>query len=52
MKEKQLRRLVVLNRAQRLVGMISLGDLAVATGDKELAGTTLEKVSQPTGPSS
>jgi len=36
MKEKQLRRLVVLNRDKRLVGIVSLGDLAVETGDEKL----------------
>jgi CBS domain-containing protein len=47
MKEKQVRRLVVLNRDKRLVGIVSLGDLAVATGDDALAGKTLEAVSEP-----
>ena len=49
MKEKQIRRLVVLNRDKRLAGIVSLGDLAVETGDEHLAGKTLEHVSQPTG---
>lgn len=48
MKEKQIRRLVVLNRDKRLAGIVSLGDLAVETGDEHLAGETLERVSQPT----
>jgi len=47
MKEKQIRRLVVLNRDKRLVGIISLGDLATEMGDERQAGRTLEKVSQP-----
>ncbi len=47
MREKQLRRLVVLDRDKRLAGIVSLGDLAVETGDRRLAGKTLEKVSQP-----
>ena len=47
MKEKQIRRLVVLNRDKRLVGIVSLGDLAVETGNDKLAGDTLEKVSEP-----
>jgi len=47
MKEKQIRRLPVLNRDKRLVGIVSLGDLAVQTGDDKMAGDTLEKVSQP-----
>lgn len=44
MEEKQVRRLVVLSRDKRLVGIVSLGDLAVETGDKALAGEVLEKV--------
>ena len=48
MKEHQVRRLVVLNRDKRLVGIISLGDLAVETGDEKMAGQTLEQVSLPT----
>ncbi|MCI0461907.1 MAG: CBS domain-containing protein [Gemmataceae bacterium] len=47
MKERQVRRLLVLNRDKRLVGIVSLGDLAVETGDEEMAGQTLEAVSQP-----
>jgi len=49
MKDKQIRRLVVLNHDKRMVGIVSLGDLAVETGDEHLAGQTLEKVSQPAG---
>jgi CBS domain-containing protein len=48
MGEHQIRRLVVLNRDKRLVGIVSLGDLAVETGDEKLAGNTLEHVSLPT----
>jgi CBS domain-containing protein len=50
MKEKQIRRLVVLNRDKRLVGIVSLGDLAVDTGDEKLAGETLEQISEPAAP--
>src|SRR5262249_36172401 len=50
MKENQVRRLVVLNRDKRLVGIVSLGDLAVDTGDEQLAGSTLEGVSEPAKP--
>jgi len=50
MEEKQVRRLVVLNHDKRLVGIVSLGDLAVETGDEELAGAALEAVSQPNRP--
>ena len=47
MQENQVRRLLVLNRDKRLVGIVSLGDLAVETGDEVLAGQTLEEVSLP-----
>ena len=38
MEQNQIRRLVVLNRDKRMVGILSLGDLAVDTGDEQLAG--------------
>lgn len=44
MSNRQVRRLAVLNRDKRLVGMISLGDLATK-GAGEAAGETLEAVS-------
>ena len=47
MKEKQIRRLPVLDRNRRLVGIVSLGDLAVQGRDDELSGETLEKISEP-----
>jgi CBS domain-containing protein len=49
MEEHQLRRLIVLNRDKRLVGILSLGDLAVHTGDDRLAGQVAEAVSEPAG---
>ncbi len=45
MEVKQIRRLVVLNQKKTLVGIVSLGDVAVKTGRDELAGEILEKVS-------
>ena len=50
MEENQVRRLVVLNRDKRLVGIVSLGDLAVKTGDDKLSGDALEQVSEPAEP--
>jgi CBS domain-containing protein len=47
MEEHQLRRLIVLNRDKRLVGILSLGDLAVHTADDRLAGEVAEAVSEP-----
>jgi len=46
MEQKQIRRLVVLNRDKRMVGIVSLGDLAVQTGDEQLAGNALEGISE------
>jgi CBS domain-containing protein len=51
MRDQQIRRLVVLNRNRKLVGIISLGDIAVDTHDEELAGSALEAISQPAMPS-
>jgi CBS domain-containing protein len=50
MTEQQVRRLVVLNQSKQLSGIISLGDLAVHTGDVQQAGQTLEGVSEPSEP--
>jgi CBS domain-containing protein len=47
MKEKQIRRLPVLNRDKRLCGIVSLGDLAVETRDDEMVGEALEGISGP-----
>jgi len=38
---------VVLNKAKRLVGIVSLGDLACRTLDERLCGEVLEQVSEP-----
>jgi CBS domain-containing protein len=50
MEDHQLRRLVVLNRDKKLVGIVSLGDLAVETKDDKLKGQVLEDVSKPAEP--
>jgi CBS domain-containing protein len=50
MEEKQIRRLVILNRDKRLVGIVSLGDLATKTGSETRPGETLKRVSQPSMP--
>jgi len=50
MEEKQIRRLAVLDHNKRLVGILSLGDLAVKTADDRLSGEALERVSQPARP--
>lgn len=45
MEVKQIRRLVVLDRAKKLVGILSLGDISVRASE-ELSGEILEKVSE------
>jgi CBS domain-containing protein len=50
MGQKQVRRLPVLNRDKRLVGIVALGDLAVEDGSEQLAGEALEGISAPSSP--
>jgi CBS domain-containing protein len=51
MGDQQVRRLPVVNRDKRLVGILSLGDLAVAEG-AEPAAEALASISLPGGPHS
>lgn len=48
MENRQVRRLPVINRDKRLVGILSLGDLAVRTHRERLVGEVLECISEPT----
>jgi CBS domain-containing protein len=47
MQDVQLRRLLVVDDSGHLTGIVSIGDLALQTGDDKLSGHTLEKVSEP-----
>src|SRR5215813_1130006 len=49
MEAKQIRRLAVLDHNKRLVGIVSLGDLAVKSPDEHLTAEALEQVSLPIG---
>ena len=49
MRKAQVRRVPVLDRENRLVGMVSLGDLAVK-GDQGQAGSALRSISEPARP--
>ena len=46
MKQRQIRRLPVVNREKQLVGIVALGDIAT-TGKDRLSGDALEQISQP-----
>jgi CBS domain-containing protein len=50
MEVRQIRRLPVLNRDKCLIGIVSLGDIAVHAGDRDMAGETLQEISQPAAP--
>jgi CBS domain-containing protein len=50
MKQKQIRRVPILSREKRLVGIVSLGDLAVETDNSGQAGEALEEISEPAIP--
>jgi CBS domain-containing protein len=49
MREHQVRRVLVMNRDKRLVGIVSLGDLAKEAA-REHSGETLQEVSEPSEP--
>jgi CBS domain-containing protein len=51
MSEQRVRRLPVMNRDKRLVGMLSVGDLALKQG-KKAAGEAISGISQHGGPHS
>src|SRR5262245_61464904 len=46
MASKEIRRVLILNREKRLVGVISIGDLAQARGVQKKAGETMKEISQ------
>jgi CBS domain-containing protein len=50
MQGSQIRRVPVMDRQKRLIGMVSLGDLAIRAGAEEEVHDTLESVSQPSEP--
>lgn len=50
MRQRQIRRLLVLDDSDRLCGIVSLGDLALRSGDDTLTEDVLEDVSRPTHP--
>lgn len=47
MSQRQIRRLPVMDRDDKLVGIVALGDVARELGDDMLSGETLEQISKP-----
>jgi CBS domain-containing protein len=47
MEAKKIRRLVVLDKNKRLVGIVSLGDISLRSGSEDISYEILEKVSEP-----
>ncbi len=46
MQAKEVRRMLILNRQSRLVGVVSLGDIAKTTGETDVAGETLGEIAE------
>jgi CBS domain-containing protein len=46
MQEKEVRRIVIMNRDDSIVGVVSLGDIARTTGETQLAGETLGEIAE------
>lgn len=47
MEDRQVRRMPIINQDKELVGIVSLGDVAVKGADQSTTGEALEKISQP-----
>lgn len=50
MQENKIRRLPVINRERRLVGVISMGDIALATDKSNLVYAAVQNISTPDAP--
>jgi len=50
MQQLQVRRIPIVNRAKELVGIVSLGDIAVDGTNDKLSSQVIEDVSQPARP--
>ena len=46
MKEKEVRRMLIMNREEKLVGVVSIGDIAKTSGEQQLAGETLGQIAE------
>ena len=50
MQDRQVRRMPIINHDNELVGIVSLGDVAVKGPDQSTAAEALEQISQPAAP--
>jgi CBS-domain-containing membrane protein len=50
MQQRQIRRLPIVDRDKRLVGVVALGDLATDLDKPKKVAATLEKISEPSRP--
>jgi CBS domain-containing protein len=50
MEREQIRRLPIVNRERRLVGIVSLGDVATRGDQRELSSEALEEISKSASP--
>jgi CBS domain-containing protein len=46
MQDDEVRRMLIFDRNENLVGVVSLGDIAKASGESGLAGTTLGEIAE------
>lgn len=46
MEDKEVRRMLILNRQKKLVGIVSIGDIARASGDQNLVGEMLGHIAE------
>jgi CBS domain-containing protein len=46
MQEKEVRRMLILNKEKRLAGVISIGDIAKAQGEESMVGETVKHIAE------
>jgi len=46
MSQQQVRRMIILNRDKKLVGVVSIGDVAKTDGEQKVSAETLRQISQ------
>jgi len=46
MQEREVRRMIIMNRDNKITGVVSLGDIAKLSVEKQMAGETLGKIAE------